>query len=146
MHGHIIHNHSKLHLLQFAQLEFYSFVILICTKRNLLLLYSSMASLTRNLGLAFLCVVFGFVCFSNAQLSSNYYGVSCPNLQTIVSNAVRQAVNREARLGASILRLFFHDCFVNVSSSFCISIISITVSYFDVCCNMLSELIMNKYI
>ncbi|PHU12499.1 Peroxidase 4 [Capsicum chinense] len=72
-----------------------------------------MASLTRNLGLAFLCVVFGFVCFSNAQLSSNYYGVSCPNLQTIVSNAVRQAVNREARLGASILRLFFHDCFVN---------------------------------
>ncbi|KAF3664138.1 Peroxidase 2 [Capsicum annuum] len=73
-----------------------------------------MASLTRNLGLAFLCVVFGFVCFSNAQLSSNYYGVSCPNLQTIVSNAVRQAVNREARLGASILRLFFHDCFVNL--------------------------------
>lgn len=75
-----------------------------------------MVSLTRNLVLAFLCVLLGFVCFGNAQLSANFYGTSCPNLQTIVSNAMRQAVNREARLGASILRLFFHDCFVNVSS------------------------------
>ncbi|KAF3648459.1 Peroxidase 4 [Capsicum annuum] len=49
----------------------------------------------------------------NAQLSANFYGTSCRNLQTIVSNVMRQAVNREARLGASILRLFFHDCFVN---------------------------------
>lgn len=72
-----------------------------------------MVSLTRNLALAFLCLLLGFVCFGNAQLSANFYGTSCPNLQTIVSNAMRQAVNREARLGASILRLFFHDCFVN---------------------------------
>ncbi|CAN4103220.1 unnamed protein product [Withania somnifera] len=72
-----------------------------------------MASLTRNLDLAFLCVLLGFASFSNAQLSTNFYGASCPNLQTIVSNALREAVNREARLGASILRLFFHDCFVN---------------------------------
>lgn len=77
-----------------------------------------MVSLNRNLILAFLCVLFGFVCFSNAQLSSNYYGASCPNLKTIVGNAMKEAVNREARLGASVLRLFFHDCFVNVSSIF----------------------------
>ncbi|XP_028807666.1 peroxidase P7 [Neltuma alba] len=50
---------------------------------------------------------------SNAQLSPNFYARSCPNLQTIVRNTMRQAVAREARLGASILRLFFHDCFVN---------------------------------
>ncbi|XP_028807668.1 peroxidase P7-like [Neltuma alba] len=50
---------------------------------------------------------------SNAQLSPNFYSRSCPNLQTIVRNTMRQALAREARLGASILRLFFHDCFVN---------------------------------
>ncbi|XP_009790966.1 peroxidase P7 [Nicotiana tabacum] len=72
-----------------------------------------MASLTRNVLLTFLCVLLGFACFSNAQLSANFYGTSCRNLQTIVSSAMRQAVNREPRLGASILRLFFHDCFVN---------------------------------
>ncbi|MBA0596569.1 peroxidase P7 [Gossypium raimondii] len=50
---------------------------------------------------------------ANAQLSPNFYASSCPNLQTIVRNAMSRAVNRETRIGASILRLFFHDCFVN---------------------------------
>ncbi|GMJ13826.1 peroxidase 52 [Hibiscus trionum] len=50
---------------------------------------------------------------ANAQLSANFYANSCPNLQTIVRNGMIQAVNRERRIGASILRLFFHDCFVN---------------------------------
>ncbi|KAK6238387.1 hypothetical protein QUC31_003856 [Theobroma cacao] len=50
---------------------------------------------------------------ANAQLSPKFYANSCPNLQTIVRNAMTQAVNRETRIGASILRLFFHDCFVN---------------------------------
>ncbi|XP_047335161.1 peroxidase P7-like [Impatiens glandulifera] len=49
----------------------------------------------------------------NAQLRATFYLQSCPNLQTIVFNAMREAVQREPRLGASILRLFFHDCFVN---------------------------------
>ncbi|ESW21722.1 hypothetical protein PHAVU_005G094200 [Phaseolus vulgaris] len=50
---------------------------------------------------------------TNAQLSTNFYDKTCPNLQTIVRNVMEQAINGEARLGASILRLFFHDCFVN---------------------------------
>ncbi|XP_073151601.1 peroxidase P7-like [Henckelia pumila] len=48
----------------------------------------------------------------HAQLSPNFYP-SCPNLQLIVRNTMREAINRELRIGASILRLFFHDCFVN---------------------------------
>ncbi|GAB2281924.1 hypothetical protein Dimus_016488 [Dionaea muscipula] len=48
----------------------------------------------------------------NAQLSVNFYNTSCPNVETIVRNAMTTAVNNEARMGASILRLFFHDCFV----------------------------------
>ncbi|KAI4322788.1 hypothetical protein L6164_022452 [Bauhinia variegata] len=54
-----------------------------------------------------------FACSGNAQLSANFYATSCPNLQTIVRNGMRTAVTTEARMGASILRLFFHDCFVN---------------------------------
>ncbi|WOL12407.1 peroxidase P7-like isoform X1 [Canna indica] len=49
----------------------------------------------------------------HGQLSPTFYAKSCPNLQTIVRSAMAQAVAREPRMGASILRLFFHDCFVN---------------------------------
>ena len=50
------------------------------------------------------------------QLSPNFYSRSCPNLGKIVRAAMVSAVQKEKRMGASILRLFFHDCFVNVSS------------------------------
>lgn len=49
-----------------------------------------------------------------AQLSPAFYARSCPNLQTIVGSAMAQVVRQEPRMGASIIRLFFHDCFVNV--------------------------------
>ncbi|CAN1233784.1 Cationic peroxidase 1 [Linum perenne] len=49
----------------------------------------------------------------DAQLAGNFYARTCPNVQGIVRGAMREAVNREPRLGASIMRLFFHDCFVN---------------------------------
>ncbi|CAA7408581.1 unnamed protein product [Spirodela intermedia] len=53
------------------------------------------------------------VCASQAQLSANFYSRSCPNLKGIVRGAMTQAVRREPRIGASIVRLLFHDCFVN---------------------------------
>lgn len=56
-----------------------------------------------------------FACSTNAQLIDNFYGKTCPKLQTIVRNEMIKAIKAEARMGASILRLFFHDCFVNVS-------------------------------
>ncbi|KAK4845075.1 hypothetical protein QYF36_000529 [Acer negundo] len=49
---------------------------------------------------------------ANGQLSVNFYARTCSNLQTIVRDVMRQTVTREPRMGASILRLFFHDCFV----------------------------------
>jgi len=55
-----------------------------------------------------------FACSTNAQLVNNFYGKTCPSLQTIVRNTMTSAIKTEARIGASILRLFFHDCFVNV--------------------------------
>ncbi|KAE8777394.1 Peroxidase 4 [Hordeum vulgare] len=48
-----------------------------------------------------------------AFLSSKFYDRRCPSLQAIVRSVMTQAVAAEPRMGASILRLFFHDCFVN---------------------------------
>ena len=50
----------------------------------------------------------------NAQLSTNFYSSSCPKLFSTVKSTVQSAISKEARMGASLLRLFFHDCFVNV--------------------------------
>ncbi|RID42809.1 hypothetical protein BRARA_J02668 [Brassica rapa] len=48
-----------------------------------------------------------------AQLTTNFYSTSCPNLLSTVRSTVKSAVDSQPRTGASILRLFFHDCFVN---------------------------------
>ena len=53
---------------------------------------------------------------ANAQLSTNFYSKTCPKLSTTVKSTLQTAISKEARMGASILRLFFHDCFVNVSA------------------------------
>ncbi|RWW49325.1 hypothetical protein BHE74_00044531, partial [Ensete ventricosum] len=58
---------------------------------------------------------------AHGQLSPTFYAGSCPNLENIVGSVMTQAVAKENRMGASILRLFFHDCFVNVSARFIVS-------------------------
>ncbi|XP_062172395.1 peroxidase 4-like [Alnus glutinosa] len=50
---------------------------------------------------------------SSAQLSTHFYSKSCPKVFTTVKSAVQSAISQELRLGASLLRLHFHDCFVN---------------------------------
>ncbi|KAF5187994.1 Peroxidase [Thalictrum thalictroides] len=50
---------------------------------------------------------------SNAQLSSTFYATTCPNISSIVRGVVQQALQSDARIGASLIRLHFHDCFVN---------------------------------
>ncbi|PIN13461.1 Peroxidase [Handroanthus impetiginosus] len=49
---------------------------------------------------------------SSAQLSTNHYDKTCPNVFNVVKSVVRSAVAKEKRIGASLLRLHFHDCFV----------------------------------
>ncbi|CAK8564020.1 unnamed protein product [Lathyrus sativus] len=48
-----------------------------------------------------------------SQLTTNFYSSSCPNLTKIVRKEVVKALMNEFRMGASLLRLHFHDCFVN---------------------------------
>ncbi|KAJ9709626.1 hypothetical protein PVL29_001220 [Vitis rotundifolia] len=54
--------------------------------------------------------------FSNmpceAQLSSSFYDNTCPKALSTIRKAVRTAVSRERRMAASLIRLHFHDCFV----------------------------------
>ncbi|KAI5072662.1 hypothetical protein GOP47_0012768 [Adiantum capillus-veneris] len=46
------------------------------------------------------------------SLRKGFYAESCPELEKIVYNVMREAVQARPRDAASILRLFFHDCFV----------------------------------
>ena len=66
------------------------------------------------------CVIFAFAAIliptsTYAQLSADFYEKVCPGALPVISSVVEQAINREPRMGASLLRLHFHDCFVNVS-------------------------------
>ncbi|CAN1278121.1 Peroxidase 15 [Linum perenne] len=49
---------------------------------------------------------------SNGQLTSTFYAATCPNISAVVNNVVQQALQSDARIAASLIRLHFHDCFV----------------------------------
>ncbi|KAL6630648.1 hypothetical protein ACP70R_028499 [Stipagrostis hirtigluma subsp. patula] len=66
-------------------------------------------SLCFALGLLVLMALAGA---SSAQLSTGFYSRSCPGVYDAVKSVMQSAIAREKRMGASILRLFFHDCFV----------------------------------
>lgn len=57
--------------------------------------------------------MFSLIGICSADLSSDYYDKSCPKAMYTIKNAVANAVTKERRMGASLLRLHFHDCFVN---------------------------------
>ncbi|XP_057955611.1 peroxidase N-like [Malania oleifera] len=62
-----------------------------------------------SLFLAFLM----FCAVVRSQLTSDFYSNTCPNLLSIVRKQVQNAIKSEMRMAASLLRLHFHDCFVN---------------------------------
>jgi hypothetical protein len=53
-----------------------------------------------------------------AQLSPNYYrSRGCPNAVGIIQSAVLRAFNQNRASMAGVLRIHFHDCFVNVCTA-----------------------------
>uniref|UniRef100_A0A3Q7FJB7 Peroxidase n=1 Tax=Solanum lycopersicum TaxID=4081 RepID=A0A3Q7FJB7_SOLLC len=48
----------------------------------------------------------------DAQLKTNFYAQTCPNVESIVRNVVNQKFKQTFVTIPAVLRLFFHDCFV----------------------------------
>uniref|UniRef100_A0A803L3A5 Peroxidase n=1 Tax=Chenopodium quinoa TaxID=63459 RepID=A0A803L3A5_CHEQI len=70
-----------------------------------------MASFT---SLCMFLLLLSFTTTTHAQsgLSTNFYDSRCPNFNTIVQSVTRNAIANDQRMGALLLRLHFHDCFV----------------------------------
>jgi peroxidase len=55
--------------------------------------------------------------YDSGGLSKDYYSSSCPKLEYYVREEVTRKKNETVVTIPAVLRLFFHDCFVNVSPS-----------------------------
>lgn len=51
---------------------------------------------------------------ASAQLKQNYYANICPNVENIVRGAVQKKFQQTFVTVPATIRLFFHDCFVQV--------------------------------
>ncbi|CAJ1962922.1 unnamed protein product [Sphenostylis stenocarpa] len=69
-----------------------------------------------SLGLTTLCCVLVVVgtleCFSYAQLDPSFYDSTCSNMHSIVRDVLSNVSQSDPRMLASLIRLHFHDCFV----------------------------------
>ncbi|PON41854.1 Peroxidase [Parasponia andersonii] len=68
---------------------------------------------SRSISFFVLLIVLLYFKMGFALLSSDYYNSTCPKALSTIRTAVVKAVVKEHRMGASLLRLHFHDCFVN---------------------------------
>ncbi|MED6108066.1 hypothetical protein PIB30_020013 [Stylosanthes scabra] len=50
---------------------------------------------------------------TSAQLELGFYAKSCPKAEQIILNYVNQHITKVPSMAAALLRLHFHDCFVN---------------------------------
>nr|GMD25332.1 peroxidase 4-like isoform X5 [Ipomoea batatas]GMD27185.1 peroxidase 4-like isoform X5 [Ipomoea batatas] len=66
------------------------------------------------MAVAIVLIVAVFFGSSSAQLSTKFYSKSCPMLFGTIKSIIKSSVNKEKRMGASLLRLHFHDCFVQL--------------------------------
>ncbi|XP_052207023.1 peroxidase 40 isoform X1 [Diospyros lotus] len=73
----------------------------------------------------------------NFELQFGLYQDSCPQAEPIIFSWVAKAVSDDPRMAASLLRLHFHDCFVNASyiTRFC-SMFLTALNRYDVSCKL----------
>lgn len=65
--------------------------------------------------LIFLIFFLAAIASASAQLTFGFYAASCPSAEIIVRNTVRSASSNDPTLPGKLLRLVFHDCFVEAS-------------------------------
>ena len=71
-----------------------------------------MASAGLKLSIALTCaLLLSSACHG---LQVGYYKKTCPRVETIVREEVKKFVYKNAGIGAGLIRLLFHDCFVQV--------------------------------
>lgn len=67
-------------------------------------------------GSAFLLLLFSSTttttCTAHKLKPSSFYDKTCPQALVTIRKSIREAVSREHRMAASLIRLHFHDCFV----------------------------------
>eukprot|EP00253_Pinus_taeda_P032324 PITA_32324 len=66
-----------------------------------------------SVNVIFFAFAFAFIQCTTAQLSPTFYQNTCPNVTNIVGQVIQQALQNDSRIAASLLRMHFHDCFVN---------------------------------
>jgi peroxidase len=49
------------------------------------------------------------------ELKVGYYGKKCRGVENVIKWHVIRAIKANRRIGAALVRLIFHDCFVRVS-------------------------------
>ncbi|KAH9314550.1 hypothetical protein KI387_023177 [Taxus chinensis] len=74
---------------------------------------SAASSTVNNTSLAWIVVLLCCCSAVCAQLRPDFYDKTCPQALSIVNATIKQVLARDPRMGASLLRLHFHDCFVN---------------------------------
>ena len=66
-----------------------------------------------------LFLVFTVLQRGEGQLSETFYQKTCPKLESVVRQVVADKISQTFVTIPATLRLFFHDCFVEVSFLFC---------------------------
>lgn len=111
------------HSTSFAFPQFTSYILFITLNLKMIFHYIF------NLFLVIELMKHGAKLTSVHALSMQYYAIQCPLAEMFVKNTVNQALQNDPTLAAGLLRMHFHDCFVEVFVSVFILIISIVLVY-----------------
>lgn len=60
-------------------------------------------------------MVYMFLVSSISAISLEFYHDSCPHAEKVVRETVRSASEKDPSIPGKLLRLFFHDCMVEVT-------------------------------
>jgi len=117
---------------------------------------SIMASVSGIVTTTSFCILFFISCLLSASsetlerppivdgLSWNFYLTNCPRLERIVTSHLQKVFKQDSGQAPALLRIFFHDCFVQVYNNYdlCSVFMFISLYYhkafsYDVCISIL---------